>query len=167
MPRGCLVATKTGDIPYIVKDGEPGLLVDLNGHEAMAACALRLLEDEDLVERMRRQGRRNLKSIGAFPPPAMGPAVPRLVGLMVLVPKHRWTLHLAGYNCPVTRNFMETTSAAPHAPSAHFSDLTEKIKTKTARVGVVGLGYVGLPLAVEYAKAGFHRHRHRRSAIEG
>jgi UDP-N-acetyl-D-glucosamine dehydrogenase len=34
--------------------------------------------------------------------------------------------------------------------------LEEKIRNKTARVGVVGLGYVGLPLAVEYAEAGFH-----------
>jgi len=33
--------------------------------------------------------------------------------------------------------------------------LLEKITGKTARVGVVGLGYVGLPLAVEKAKAGF------------
>ncbi len=33
--------------------------------------------------------------------------------------------------------------------------LMEKITGKTARVGVVGLGYVGLPLAVEKAKAGF------------
>ncbi len=33
--------------------------------------------------------------------------------------------------------------------------LKEKIINKTARVGVVGLGYVGLPLAVEKAKAGF------------
>jgi UDP-N-acetyl-D-glucosamine dehydrogenase len=33
--------------------------------------------------------------------------------------------------------------------------LQEKIKSRTARVGVVGLGYVGLPLAVEYARAGF------------
>lgn len=33
--------------------------------------------------------------------------------------------------------------------------LQEKIKARTARVGVVGLGYVGLPLAVEFAKAGF------------
>ena len=33
--------------------------------------------------------------------------------------------------------------------------LTEKIQTRSARVGVVGLGYVGLPLAVEFAKAGF------------
>ncbi len=33
--------------------------------------------------------------------------------------------------------------------------LLEKIKSKTIKVGVVGLGYVGLPLAVEKAKAGF------------
>ncbi len=35
------------------------------------------------------------------------------------------------------------------------SELCEKIRTKKARVGVLGLGYVGLPLAVEFAKAGF------------
>ena len=33
--------------------------------------------------------------------------------------------------------------------------LQKKIRDRTARVGVVGLGYVGLPLAVEFAKAGF------------
>ena len=33
--------------------------------------------------------------------------------------------------------------------------LLEKIKNKELTVGVVGLGYVGLPLAVEKAKAGF------------
>jgi len=33
--------------------------------------------------------------------------------------------------------------------------LEQKIRTRGARVGVVGLGYVGLPLAVEFARAGF------------
>ena len=33
--------------------------------------------------------------------------------------------------------------------------LLEKIEKKEIVVGVVGLGYVGLPLAVEKAKAGF------------
>ena len=33
--------------------------------------------------------------------------------------------------------------------------LLQKISQKEIRVGVVGLGYVGLPLAVEKAKAGF------------
>jgi UDP-N-acetyl-D-glucosamine dehydrogenase len=36
-----------------------------------------------------------------------------------------------------------------------FAELKNKIEAKTARVGIVGLGYVGLPLAVEFAKAGF------------
>ena len=35
------------------------------------------------------------------------------------------------------------------------SELLEKIKDKSAVVGIVGLGYVGLPLAVEFAKAGY------------
>lgn len=34
-------------------------------------------------------------------------------------------------------------------------DLAHKIRTRAAKVGVVGLGYVGLPLAVEFARAGF------------
>jgi len=33
--------------------------------------------------------------------------------------------------------------------------LRDRISTKKARVGVLGLGYVGLPLAVEFARAGF------------
>jgi len=41
------------------------------------------------------------------------------------------------------------------APSSTAEVLAEKIKSRTARVGIVGLGYVGLPLAVEFAQAGF------------
>ena len=33
--------------------------------------------------------------------------------------------------------------------------LMDKLKDKSARLGVIGLGYVGLPLAVEFAEAGF------------
>jgi len=33
--------------------------------------------------------------------------------------------------------------------------LTDKIRSRTAKVGIVGLGYVGLPLAIEFADAGF------------
>ena len=40
--------------------------------------------------------------------------------------------------------------------AALVEKLREKIRSRTARTGVVGLGYVGLPLAVELAKAGFH-----------
>ena len=39
--------------------------------------------------------------------------------------------------------------------SAIATSLLEKIRTRQARAGVVGLGYVGLPLAVELARAGF------------
>jgi UDP-N-acetyl-D-glucosamine dehydrogenase len=35
------------------------------------------------------------------------------------------------------------------------NSLPEKIRARTARVGIVGLGYVGLPLAVEFGRAGF------------
>lgn len=35
------------------------------------------------------------------------------------------------------------------------SELLSKIENRSLRIGVVGLGYVGLPLAVEKAKAGF------------
>ena len=35
------------------------------------------------------------------------------------------------------------------------TSLEKKIKDKTAVIGIIGLGYVGLPLAVEYAKAGY------------
>src|SRR5690349_15251522 len=34
--------------------------------------------------------------------------------------------------------------------------LIEELKTKQARVGILGLGYVGLPLAAVFAQAGFH-----------
>ncbi len=36
------------------------------------------------------------------------------------------------------------------------TQILQKLNGKTARIGVVGLGYVGLPLAVEFAHAGFH-----------
>ena len=37
-----------------------------------------------------------------------------------------------------------------------LSALHQKIESREARVGVIGLGYVGLPLALEFSKAGFH-----------
>ncbi len=33
--------------------------------------------------------------------------------------------------------------------------LMDKIKNKSAQIGIIGLGYVGLPLAVEYAEGGY------------
>src|SRR5262245_8486534 len=45
-----------------------------------------------------------------------------------------------------------TASASSHQSSA--ADLIDRIRTKRARIGVIGLGYVGLPLAVEFAEGG-------------
>jgi UDP-N-acetyl-D-glucosamine dehydrogenase len=39
--------------------------------------------------------------------------------------------------------------------SSTAEELRSRISNRSARVGVVGLGYVGLPLAVEFARAGF------------
>jgi UDP-N-acetyl-D-glucosamine dehydrogenase len=43
----------------------------------------------------------------------------------------------------------------PHTLNATGTDILERIRTKHAKVGVIGLGYVGLPLAVEFARNGF------------
>jgi len=43
----------------------------------------------------------------------------------------------------------------PSSVTTVIDVLRDKIQSRTARVGIVGLGYVGLPLAVEFAKAGF------------
>jgi UDP-N-acetyl-D-glucosamine dehydrogenase len=41
-------------------------------------------------------------------------------------------------------------------PGSYRALLEQKIASRTANVGIVGLGYVGLPLAVEFAHAGYH-----------
>ncbi|MFH1368198.1 MAG: nucleotide sugar dehydrogenase [Elusimicrobiota bacterium] len=37
----------------------------------------------------------------------------------------------------------------------YFKTLKEKLRSRKAKIGVIGLGYVGLPLAIEFAEAGF------------
>lgn len=39
--------------------------------------------------------------------------------------------------------------------NAHARSLEQKLRDRSARIGVIGLGYVGLPLAVEFARKGF------------
>lgn len=56
-----IIATRTGGIPYILRDGETGLLVECNDHQAMAQAAMRLLEDPALVERLTAQGFEEVK----------------------------------------------------------------------------------------------------------
>ena len=48
---------------------------------------------------------------------------------------------------------MSAATAAPQHSSQ--GTLLDRIRTRQARIGVIGLGYVGLPLAVEFARAGF------------
>ena len=36
------------------------------------------------------------------------------------------------------------------------AELLSRFEDRTAKVGIIGMGYVGLPLAVEFAKAGYH-----------
>ena len=52
-----VVTTRAGGIPYIVRDEENGLLVDLDDDEAMADAGLRLLSDPVLARRLVTQGR--------------------------------------------------------------------------------------------------------------
>jgi len=51
-----VVATRTGGIPEVVKDGETGLLVPPRDHDAMAAAVVQLLQDRALRERMGAAG---------------------------------------------------------------------------------------------------------------
>jgi UDP-N-acetyl-D-glucosamine dehydrogenase len=46
-------------------------------------------------------------------------------------------------------------AASKIAPLSIADALKAKIQNRSARVGIIGLGYVGLPLAVEFARAGF------------
>jgi UDP-N-acetyl-D-glucosamine dehydrogenase len=48
-----------------------------------------------------------------------------------------------------------SVSNVPDAEAGFGELLEQKIRSRTARVGIIGLGYVGLPLAVEMARAGF------------
>jgi UDP-N-acetyl-D-glucosamine dehydrogenase len=57
------------------------------------------------------------------------------------------------FACPYVRLYDRYMTSV--APETTARILEEKISSHRARVGIVGLGYVGLPLAVEFAKAGF------------
>jgi glycosyltransferase involved in cell wall biosynthesis len=52
-----LVSTRVGQAPIIVRDGQTGLLVDVDDVEAIAAAVLRLHDDSGLRESFRAPGR--------------------------------------------------------------------------------------------------------------
>jgi glycosyltransferase involved in cell wall biosynthesis len=47
-----VVSTNAGGIPYIVENEKTGLLVERNDHEALANAAMRILESEELAEKI-------------------------------------------------------------------------------------------------------------------
>ena len=52
-----VVTTDAGGVPYIVTQGETALIVPRNDHQAMAAQAMRLLDDDALAVHLARNGR--------------------------------------------------------------------------------------------------------------
>ena len=52
-----VVTTDAGGVPYIVTHEETALIVPRDDHEAMAASAIRLLEDEEFAVRLGQNGR--------------------------------------------------------------------------------------------------------------
>ena len=56
-----VVTTNAGGLPYIVKDGENGIMVPCGDHEALAAGALRLLEESGLAARIAYRARQDCR----------------------------------------------------------------------------------------------------------
>ncbi len=51
-----IVTTNAGGIPYILEHEKTGLMVQIKDHEALAAQAMRLLEDNELAQRLINNG---------------------------------------------------------------------------------------------------------------
>jgi len=56
-----IVATKTGGIPYLIKEWENGLLVEERNPEALAGTIIKLLEDKNLAQQMREKNLEDIK----------------------------------------------------------------------------------------------------------
>ncbi len=53
-----VVSTNAGGIPYIVENEKTGLLVETNDHEALARAAMRILESDELAQKIIADARR-------------------------------------------------------------------------------------------------------------
>jgi glycosyltransferase involved in cell wall biosynthesis len=62
-----VVATKAGGIPYIVQHEQTGLLAGCDDHQALADCALWLLEDEELAARLAERAHEECEQYAAGP----------------------------------------------------------------------------------------------------
>src|SRR5205823_8957040 len=56
---------------------------------------------------------------------------------------------------PIARPFIPPSGPMAGQKSGAADDLMASIKARSARVGIVGLGYVGLPLAESFAAGGY------------
>ena len=52
-------------------------------------------------------------------------------------------------------NGLSTHNGQPDSPSSQFDVLRDKIENRTALIGVMGMGYVGLPLIMAFSEQGF------------
>jgi glycosyltransferase involved in cell wall biosynthesis len=59
-----VVTTNAGGIPYIVTNEETGLIVALGDHEAIARSAIRLIEDQELAEKISARAREECNRYG-------------------------------------------------------------------------------------------------------
>ena len=59
----CIVSTNVGGVPYLVRDGEDGLLVPADAPQAMAAAVRKILEVPGLAERLSRQARESVSRL--------------------------------------------------------------------------------------------------------
>src|SRR5947209_1437262 len=50
---------------------------------------------------------------------------------------------------------LNTTDSAATVAAASVERLRDALRARTARLAVVGMGYVGLPMAIEFARSGF------------
>ena len=53
------------------------------------------------------------------------------------------------------REVQATPRPRPSARETHLQGLLRRLNDRTAVVSIIGLGYVGLPLAVAFGRAGF------------
>lgn len=60
----CVVSTNVGGIPYLLRDGSDALLVPPNEPRSMVDAVTRVLDDPELAESLRFQGRRRVENFG-------------------------------------------------------------------------------------------------------
>ena len=120
------------------------------------------------------RGRRPAASIGRGARPACrGPSayrraigVARPGGFRELSPRRKDSGSACAAGCSASNPFSRNRRAASMSSTSATAARPDSGRG-ARRVGVVGLGYVGLPLAVEFARAGFATVRHRPRHAQG